>query len=441
MILYPEPMKITSPTLHATIIFTITVFVVIIMMSFIFKVEVVARGTGRVIPLSRVQVVQPEFSGKISAIHVRNGDQVEAGDLLIELDSTDANAELAKITAEQARLEIESARIDAMTDALLQDISVSDFVGRVRGRFSVAASLSAHPFFQEQAEFLEAEAKDLVATLAQITARKDANLKSEDVTNANIARVQASLDIQSERLRISEQLLKQGTASRSSFLDVQQAFTELARTKEVYLRELDQKITERAELESEQRRVISGQRSELLERHTQIEARLATLAEEERAARRRARASALNAPASGIVDQLKVFTVGGVAEAGNQLLRIVPTNIQLEIEGEFPNQDIGFVKKGQFANIRIDAYPSERYGFLKGTVSDIAADSTENSTGQWGYVVGIRPLSTFIDDKHERFPIRPGMTATIDITTDKRRIISYFFAPILQTIQSALGER
>jgi hemolysin D len=106
-----EPIKITSPTLHATIWFTISVFAAIVVMACVFKVEVVARGQGKVVPVSRVQVVQPEFDGKITAIHVRNGSEVRQGEVLIELDTTDAEAELNTITAEMTRLRIERARI------------------------------------------------------------------------------------------------------------------------------------------------------------------------------------------------------------------------------------------------------------------------------------------------------------------------------------------
>ncbi|XAT58969.1 biotin/lipoyl-binding protein [Rhodobacteraceae bacterium IMCC1335] len=83
-----SPINLKSPTLHLTIWFTITVFVTLIALSCVFKVEVVARGQGRVVPISRVQVVQPEFDGKVTAIHVRNGDEVIKGDVLVELDTT-----------------------------------------------------------------------------------------------------------------------------------------------------------------------------------------------------------------------------------------------------------------------------------------------------------------------------------------------------------------
>ncbi|MCY1708418.1 biotin/lipoyl-binding protein [Pannonibacter sp. SL95] len=120
--------RVASPTLHVTILFTICVFFAILLMSFIFKVEVVARGQGRVVPITRVQVIQPEFSGRIAAIHVQNGMTVGKGDILIELDRTDATAELGKVQAEQVRLTIEKARIDAMFAALALVPQSEDFL-------------------------------------------------------------------------------------------------------------------------------------------------------------------------------------------------------------------------------------------------------------------------------------------------------------------------
>ena len=436
-----EPMKITSPTLHATILFTITVFSAILAMSLVFRVEVVARGQGRVVPVSRVQVVQPEFPGRITAIHAHNGAAVRAGDALIEFDPTDAITGLGTIIAEQERLSIELARIEAFVSSLELDLNAPDFAERALAFFSVPPELAGHPFAAEQRTLLNAEINDLLASMARIDAREEASRRSEEITNARIMRIGSALEIQAERLHAAELLLQQGTASRASFRDVQQVFVELEREREVYLSELAHKIAERKALNSERRHIVADLRSSFLENSARIDSRLAALAEEERAARRRVSSAVLEAPASGIVDQLSVFTIGGIAEAGEELLRIVPTDVQVEIEGAFSNQDIGFMKVGQQANIRLDAYPSERFGFVQGEVYDIAADSTELTEGQWGYIVHVMPDQAFLEAGIERLPLRPGMTAGIDVTTDERRIISYFFAPIVRTIQDAMGER
>ena len=433
--------RVASPTLHMTVIFMIAVFSSLLVMSFIFKVEVVARGQGRVVPISRVQVIQPEFSGRIAAIHVQNGMAVAKGDLLIEFDPTEAKAELGKVRAEQDRLKIEAARIDAMVAALELPVEAEDFLVEARSLFSLPETLEGHQFAVEQRVLLEAELEDYLASLSEILARDTASLKSEAVTSASIDRLAATMEIQDERLRTAEQLLQQGTTSRAAFLDVKQTYIELERQRAVYLAELDQKASERAALNNERRRLVANLKSTLLDRKSQIEARLAALAEDVKTASRRVASATLMAPTAGVIDRLSVFTIGGIAHAGTELLRVVPTEIAVEIEGTFSNSDIGFLTEGQQANIRLDAYPSERFGFLKAHVTDIAADSTEVADKQWAYIVRITPDQGFLTAGIERFPLRPGMTATIDVTTDERRIISYFFAPVLRTIQDAMGER
>ncbi|GGX97917.1 HlyD family type I secretion periplasmic adaptor subunit [Litchfieldella qijiaojingensis] len=435
------PMKITSPTLHATIIFTLFVFAIILMLSFVLKVEVVAKGQGRVLPISRVQVVQPEFSGSITAINVNNGDSVEQGDVLIEFDATEALTDLGTIQAEQDRLRIEVARIDAMVAALDKDSATPGFTDQALAGFSLPLELAEHAFAEEQRKLLLAEINDLLISLEQVDAREVENRRSEAVTNANIARVNAILKIQEERLHAAEQLLQRGGVSRFEFLDVQEGFTKLESERDVYQSELAQKSSERMAIESERRRITTELRSSLLDRRAKIDSRLATLFEKKLASERRVEAATLEAPVSGVVDQLKVFTLGGIAEAGAELLRIVPTDAQVEVEGTFSNQDVGFMEIGQRANIRLKAFPSERFGVVQGVVADIAADSSETKEGQWHYVVSIKPEQPFLDAGSERFYLRPGMTATVDAITDTRRIISYFFAPIVKAIQDSLGER
>lgn len=437
----PSNWRVASPTLHVTILFTISVFLAILVMSFIFKVEVVARGQGRVVPISRVQVIQPEFSGRIAAIHVQNGVTVAKGDILIELDPTEATAELGKVQAEQVRLTIERARIDAMVAALALEPQSEDFIATARSKFILPEIFASHPFAVDQRHLLDTELEDYLASLSQLAAREEANRKSEAVTSANIDRLAATMEIQAERLHNAEQLLQQGTTSRAAFLDVQQTFTELERQRDVYLAELEQKAAERTSLESERRRTLADLQNNLALRKAEVEARLATLTEEAKTASRRLASTKLLAPTAGVVDKLSVFTIGGIAVAGTELLRVVPTEIAVEIEGSFSNADIGFLALGQQANIRLDAYPSERFGFLKARVTDIAADSAEVADKQWAYIVRITPEQAFLTTGGDRFALRPGMTATIDVATDERRIISYFFSPIVRTIQDAMGER
>lgn len=433
-------MKVTSPTFQATIWFTLIVFVCILVMTILFKVEVVAIGQGKVVPVTRVQVVQPEFDGKITSINVRNGSEVTKGQVLIEFDTTEALAERNTIEAELERLRIETARITVLLGGLTSNLDGNSLKATLLAQFTETAA-SDNPFYAEQSELLGAEVDDVLASLSQNQAQLIAGEKSEAITEANIARIVAALDIQTERLQIAQNLLDRGTTSRATFLDALEAFTGLEKEREIYLRELDQKLSQRTALQTERTSIIASQRNRLLQRRAEIEARRADITQQLTTAQRRLDGAQLRAPVDGTVDQLEIYTIGGVANAGQEILRVVPKDQLFEIEAIFANTDIGFVKPGQQANVKFDAYPAERFGVLKGTVSDVSADAIEITDNVWGYAIRVDPEASVLVTGNLSNPIRPGMTGEVNITTDERRIITYFFAPIVKTVQSALGER
>lgn len=126
---------------------------------------------------------------------------------------------------------------------------------------------------------------------------------------------------------------------------------------------------------------------------------------------RRVESATLLAPTTGVVDKLSVFTFGGIAEAGTELLRVVPTSIAVGIGGTLSNSDIGFPAPGQQAKIRLDAYPSERFGFLKARVTDIAADSV----GRPAPFLDCR-LAGAVRPDHPRRPLRSGIVGRPAVT-------------------------
>lgn len=438
----PAPRAVGSPTLHATILFTLSVFVAILIMSFVLKVEIVAKGTGKVVPLGRVQVVQPEFGGQLRAIHVRDGMRVSQGDTVIELDPTQAQSELNTLKAERERLEIERQRIETVLAALsagegLEEMDIASHVAR----FTDHAPQSRSRFFEEQKALLQAELTELQDALAQVDTRILANEKSKEVTLAGIGRIDAALETQEERLETVQSLLDKGTASRANYLDVLDGFNRLENEREVFLRELDQKAALDASYLAERAGIVSALRSSLQTRRAELEARAAVLSEELVISQRQLANTRLIAPATGVIDQLSVFTIGGIVEGGEELLRIVPEEQAFEVEAIFPNIDVGFLEVGQDANIKLDAYPAERFGALHGVVSNVSADSIEVETNTFGFVVRVRPETSELETPGGSYTVQPGMTSVVDVITGERRLISYFFAPIVKVVQDSLGER
>ncbi|WP_372426257.1 HlyD family type I secretion periplasmic adaptor subunit [Salinarimonas chemoclinalis] len=434
----PTADRVVSPTLHLTILGLVAVFATAVTVSILLEVEIVARGQGRVIPLSRVQVIEPEFDGRIAAIAVENGQRVAAGEVLVAFDSTDAQAELARREAEDLRLRIERARIDAALEAASRDPAEEGFV--VDALTAFVPPDGDRRYAREQSLLLEAELEELSSAARRTDARMAANARTRAVLQANAARVDAALETQDERLAASQELLERGTTSRLTHLDVLDESTRLAAERRVLEREAERIAATAAEIAAERSALFAGVRARLTARRADIEARLAALSEELVQARRRRAAMTLTAPVGGVVDQLRVFTVGGVAQAGEELMRVVPTADAPEIEAAFPNIDAGFLEPGQRAIIRLDAYPTERFGYVSGEVRTVSADAVEVD-GAFVFVTRITPDTTYLEAPLGHYPLRPGMTATVDVVTGERRLISYFFAPIVETVQMSLGER
>lgn len=436
-----DELEHTSPTLRITALFTSAVFVIVLAAACILRVEITARGTARIVPLDRVQIVQAEYPGAITQIRVRNGAEVAKGDLLIKLDATAVLAERTTLIEEEARL----LREDARLAAFLAGITAMREGGLplppdVTDGFKIDAVDETG--MEEQKRLLSAELKDFADTLRRADARIEANSRESEVIQGRIVQTKAALEIQIERLQAAEKLLKSGAVSRSNYLDVRKLYDSLESDRTIAERQAAQKQAEASVLQAEWAGLFSARRNAVLKRRDEIALRLATLQQKKRALDERVAATALTAPVSGTVEQLQITTIGGVVQAGQELLRIVPGNSALELEALFSNEDSGFLEVGQKVRVRLDAYPAERFGAATAEITDIAADSIETgSSGRWGFVVRMKPEATFLQSPSGQLALRPGMTASVDAITGDRRLISYFIAPITAQFSRSLGER
>lgn len=439
---FHESRRVVSPTYHFTVIFSICVFITILVLSYVFKIEIVAQGVGKVVPTGRVQIVQPEFGGQIAEIRVRDGILVVKGDVLLTLDPTNAQAEVNTLKDEMSRLEVELLRINTLTTWIQDASSISaSAIPAIVAEFRKSSGLNDVEFLEDQEQLLRAELEELSDGLQRIDARIQANRKSEAISKANIVRVEAALQTQEERFGIAQSLFEKGSTSRTSYLDVVDALTRLKNEKEIYLTELEQKSALELTYHTEKAGIISSQRSRVFARKVEIKGALHELRERLTTSKRWLANSELRAPVSGIVDRLSVFTVGGIVSAGQELMRIVPSDQRFEIEAVFPNRDVGFMEEWQTANVKLEAFPSERFGYVVGTVINVSADAVEIAPETFGFNVRIAPETPYLETSSNSYALRPGMTTTVDVITGKRRLISFFFAPIVKVLQESLGER
>lgn len=174
---------------------------------------------------------------------------------------------------------------------------------------------------------------------------------------------------------------------------------------------------------------------------TEEEARAKSLAEELTKADQRQSLQRILSPVDGVVQQLQVHTIGGVVEPAQQLMQVVPDGAAVEIEAKILNKDIGFVREGQDAVIKLDAFPFTRYGTLDGQVTEVSDDAIEDEKQGLLFTarVAVPDAKLRVDDRI--LPLSPGMLASVEIRTGSRTLMEYILSPIMKATGEAGRER
>lgn len=353
----------------------------------LFKLDEVTTGSGKVIPSSHEQVIQSLEGGIIHSLMVREGDIVERGQQLAQLDRT---------KTESSVLESES---------------------RLNAALATAARLKAEVNDTELA-FPE-ELDDDIELVKQETALYQSRRESLE---KGLAGLRQGAELVQRELSLTRPLVTQGAASKVEVL-------RLERQKN----ELENKITEM------KNQYYVRAREELAKANAEIEAQRSVMKGREDSLTR----LTFNAPVRGIVKDIDVTTVGGVIPPNGKLMSLVPLDDQMVVEAKISPRDVAFIHPGQKALVKITAYDYSIYGGLEGEVTMISPDTLQDEVKRdvYYYRVYIRTDSNHLTNKQgQEFPVFPGMIATVDIKTGSKTILDYLLKP-LNKAKEALRER
>ena len=415
------------------------------------SVDIVASAPGKIIPSGRTKVVQPFETGVVRAIHVRDGQMVQAGDALIELDPTMTEAERAHLRSDLIAEKLSIARLRAAAADGADPLS--DFNPPADASQDIIAT---------QRQLLIDQTAEHRAKLAALEDQKRQKEAERASIAATIEKIEAVLPVVQERTDIRKVLFDHQTGSKVNYLEALQVLIENRKELDVQksrLREADAALAAatqaRVQAEGEFRRTLFSDLAE-------AERKAAGLAHDLDKASERTRLQLLTAPVDGVVQQLAVHTIGGVVTPAQTLLVLVPLESHLEVEAMISNRDIGFVSAGQDAEIKIDTFNFTRYGLLHGHVLNVSTDAitrdrreeatrdgspaTEKSTSEpkgqeLVYAARVALNRTQMQIEGKSVPLGPGMAVTVEIRTGTRRIISYLLSPLLKYQQESLRER
>ncbi|OLU36002.1 HlyD family type I secretion periplasmic adaptor subunit [Pseudomonas sp. PA27(2017)] len=397
------------------------------------EIDVVATATGKIVPSGKTKVIQPNEVAVVKAIYVHDGQQVKAGELLVELDSQITGADVERLHSELLAAQVDSARARLLLQAIkdkTEPASVSRFIA------------NATPAQQESLQrWVQGQYLELRAALDQ----SDAQIEQRE---AEVRSLRASITALSKTLPISREL----AADYRGLLDKQFVAKHAYLEKEQILldqeRELAQQKARISELEAalkaaQQQRtgVLAQTRRAMLDLQNDADVRAASLTQELRKAEQRNRLTQLTAPVDGTVQQLAIHTQGGVVTQAQPLMVIVPSDQPVEVEAMLENKDVGFVRPGQAVEVKVETFNFTKYGVVDGTVVSISSDAIEDEKLGLVYSARIQLKKNTIQVGDSSISLSPGMAVRSEVKTDKRKIIDYFLSPLRQHAAESLVER
>ncbi len=442
--------KPPSPVGRAIGVTIIAFFCLALAWAALSTVDIVATAPGKIVPGGRTKVIQPFETGVVRAIHVRDGQSVRAGEVLIELDPTMSGAELEHMKSDLLSAQLDAARYRAA------------LTGQEKPLDAFQPPKEAAPeLIEMHRQYLVSQSAEQNSKLAEIDRQLSQKEAERDTIAATIEKLQATIPLLQERVDVRKYLYNKELGSKIIYLTELQDLVgqqhDLTVQKSRY-READAAVSAFKETRT---KAVAQYRRGMFEELAKAEQKAAGLGQDVIKAQERTRLQLLTAPVDGIVQQLVVHTVGGVVTPAQALAVVVPGESRLEIEATVSNQDIGFVSAGQEAEVKVDTFNFTRYGLLHGRVLSVSQDAiardkppdrpstqqpTETTTSEpkgqelvYSARVSLDRRQMQIEDKLVN--LSPGMAVTVEIKTGSRRIISYLLSPLVRYKQEALRER
>ena len=406
------------------LLYTIIIsFFLLLIWAALSPLDEIARGDGKVIPSQKLQTLQSLDGGLVQEILVREGQIVEAGEILVKVDPTRFIASVAESYSQFSSLTAEVARLKSLVNdeklVFPKDLEDQDLIHRQTRLYE-----SSRAELKEQQEAYQ----------------NQIDQKQQEYNEASAAVEQHSqtLQLAQHELNVTRPLLDSGAVSDIDILRLEREVVrvqgELNRAKATQARSL----SAIKEAQNKQKEVRLNMTNKWRQQLADSSSKLDALTKAAEGLQDKVKQADIRAPVRGTVQQLHVNTVGGVVSPGRDVVDIVPLDDKLIIEARIPPKDIAFIKQGQKATVRFTAYDFAIYGGFIATVTHISADTITDEKDNTYYLVRLMTEQATLN---QDLLIIPGMTAQVDIVTGKRTVLMYLLKPLLRASATALHER
>lgn len=344
------------------------------------EIDEVTRGEGRIIPSSRLQLIQSLEGGIIDKLLVQEGEMVEAGEALIELDKT----------------RFFSAYMEGKSQASSLRASIARLEAEVKSNRKIS-------FPEDDA----IDSKDIAVETSFFKARREKKRQ-------RVASLKSKMSIVKDELKIIRPLVAEGAVSQMEQLRLEKEIEDLngqiVQTNNGYMQDAYTELTQK-------KAELNALTEMLVQKKDQL------------------RRTVITSPVKGMVNDILVTTKGGIVQPGEPIMKVLPIDEQLVIEAKIKPKDIAFLAPGMPARVKVTAYDYTIYGDLKGEVVQISPDTIEEDTTQgkeFYYQILVHTTKNYLEKENVMLPIRPGMIAQVDILGGKRTILNYILNPLLK---------
>ena len=406
----------------------ITLISVVFVWAAVSEIDSVIRGSGKTVSEAQNQLVQSSEPGVIRKRYVSEGDFVEEGELLFDIDPIDAKTQLDQAQKRYSTLSVKFIRLQAEVDGIVPFFPQSILEDAPN---SVSTELALY----------RARLDDLNTKSAILEQRRLQKLNEIQELKIQFDAASNGLSLIRREIETLEPLVNNGLAPETRLIALR--------------RDEEASIGKANSAESGQQRLLSGldEIDEQLKAEQQayktsaltdlsaIQGEIAELAARIPALENRVERTSVRSPVNGVINRINYTTADAYISTGEVLLEIVPTGSALIVETQIDPKDIADIAIGQDVKISLTAYDPSRYGRIDGSVSSISADAISNQqTGTQYYLVDVSMRGTLYEDNGDEVVILPGMVASIDVLSGKRTILDYFWQPISKTKEAAFRE-
>lgn len=429
-----------SKLFRKTIYFIGTILFLLILWASFTRLDEVAVSFGEVQPVKEIESIQHLEGGIVADVYVKNGDEVKEGDKLIKLDPEQVAAELQKLAGREISLKLDITRLNAfINETPAHKIAWRD--ATTGSRFNI-------PENHEKIEQLLRESMNLLNKQNQERDnQRSVYLEKIEQRKAQLQQFVDSKTELTKKYKLDKQeedmygpLVKEGYVSRKEYLTAQRNTIEA----EALLKQTDAKIQEATsayeEAQNELQKLNSSYKKEGLKELNQLNGQLLEVFYNIQRLTALSKRLVVTAPESGIVKGLSI-TPGRVISPGDTIMDIVPSEGVMQVECRISPHDIGHIKVGDRAKVKVMAYEFTRYGFVDGKVNEISASTFLNKDELPYYKAKVTLAKNYVGDDPKMNQLKPGMTVEVDIITGKKSVMSYLISPITRGLQESFRER